>query len=90
VPRHIGIHNYFAHRLTLRLMSVQDRTTEFKTCVDSIRNRSALGTRTADAKQRLIQAKNVGSKGEFSRLATGIGKEISSTNIKLNKLGQCV
>jgi len=72
-------------------MSVQDRTTEFKTCVDSIRNRSALGTRTADAKQRLIQAKNVGSnKGEFSRLANGIGKEISSTNIKLNKLGQCV
>ena len=73
-----------------RLMSVQDRTTEFKTCVDSIRNRSALGNRTADAKQRLIQAKAAGSKGEFSRLANGIGKEISSTNIKLNKLGQCV
>ena len=68
-------------------MSIQDRTTEFKTCVDSIQNRSTYSIRAADAKQRLIQAKAAGGKGEFSRLANGIGKEISSTNIKLNKLG---
>jgi hypothetical protein len=71
-------------------MSIQDRTTEFRTCVDSIRNRSTLSNRAADAKQRLIHAKAAGSKSEFSRLANGIGREISSTDIKLNKLGQCV
>ncbi|KAJ3507181.1 hypothetical protein NLJ89_g6450 [Agrocybe chaxingu] len=70
-------------------MSIQDRTNEFKACVDSIRNRSALGNRGLDAKQRLIQnnAKSA-TKGEFSRMASSIGKEISSTTIKLNKLGQ--
>lgn len=69
-------------------MSIQDRTNEFKSCVDSIRNRSALGNRAAEAKQRLIQSKAT-NKGEFSRMANSIGKEISSTTIKLNKLGQC-
>ncbi|KDR85402.1 hypothetical protein GALMADRAFT_52516 [Galerina marginata CBS 339.88] len=70
-------------------MSIQDRTHEFKSCVDSIRNRTALGNRGLDAKQRLIQANaKSGSKGEFSRMASSIGKDISSTTIKLNKLGQ--
>ncbi|KAF9527746.1 integral membrane protein sed5 [Crepidotus variabilis] len=70
------------------MTSIQDRTNEFRSCVDSIRNRSATKNKGADAKQRLIQAKAAGTKGEFSRMANGIGKEISSTNIKLNKLGQ--
>lgn len=69
-------------------MSIQDRTNEFKACVDSINNRSAFGKRGADSKQRLIQTRSA-TKGEFSRMASAIGKEISSTNIKLNKLGQC-
>lgn len=68
-------------------MSIQDRTNEFKACVDSINNRSAFGKRGADSKQRLIQTKSA-NKGEFSRMASAIGKEISSTTIKLNKLGQ--
>jgi len=70
-------------------MSIQDRTNEFKACVDSIRNRSAFSSRNADAKQRLIETKLSGNKSEFSRMANAIGKDISSTNIKLNKLGQC-
>ena len=69
-------------------MSVQDRTHEFKSCVDSIRNRTALGNRGMEAKQRLLQNKS-GQKSEFSRMASSIGKEISSTSIKLNKLAQC-
>ena len=69
-------------------MSIQDRTNEFKSCVESIRNRSALANRGSDVKQRLIQSKS-NAKGEFSRMASSIGKEISSTNLKLNKLAQC-
>ncbi|PPQ71121.1 hypothetical protein CVT24_009857 [Panaeolus cyanescens] len=69
-------------------MSVQDRTNEFKSCVDSIRSRSALGPRHAEAKQRLLQQNNTKTKGEFSRMASSIGKDINSTNLKLNKLGQ--
>ncbi|KAF9056570.1 t-SNARE [Panaeolus papilionaceus] len=69
-------------------MSLQDRTNEFKSCVDSIRSRSALGSRHAEAKQRLLQQNNTKTKGEFSRMASSIGKDISSTNLKLNKLGQ--
>jgi len=70
-------------------MSIQDRTHEFKSCVDSIRSRTALGAHGAEAKQRLIQANAKSStKSEFSRMASSIGKDISSTTIKLNKLGQ--
>ncbi|KIM47809.1 hypothetical protein M413DRAFT_439488 [Hebeloma cylindrosporum] len=69
-------------------MSIQDRTHEFKSCVDSIRSRTALGPRAAEAKQRLLQTNGKPSKSEFSRMASSIGKDISSTTIKLNKLGQ--
>lgn len=72
------------------MTSTQDRTNEFKACVDSIRNRSALGNRNSESKQRLLQnnTKSPG-KGEFSHMASSIGKDISSTTLKLNKLAQC-
>jgi len=81
----VAIHIFF---LSILLMSLQDRTHEFKSCVDSIRSRTALGPRGAEAKQRLIQTNGKPSKSEFSRMASSIGKDISSTTIKLNKLGQ--
>ncbi|KAL4241640.1 syntaxin family protein [Abortiporus biennis] len=69
-------------------MPVQDRTNEFRACVESIRNRSSLPPRAAEAKQRLLQNRGEGRKSEFTLTATAIGKEISSTAIKLNKLAQ--
>lgn len=71
-------------------MPVQDRTNEFRACVESIRNRSSLPPRGGEAKQRLLQSQGraEGSKSEFTRMANAIGKDISSTNLKLNKLGQ--
>lgn len=73
-----------------RKMPVQDRTNEFRACVESIRNRSSLPSRGAEQKQRLLQTQGraEGSKSEFTRMANAIGKDISSTNLKLNKLGQ--
>ncbi|KAF8202991.1 t-SNARE [Pholiota molesta] len=70
-------------------MSIQDRTHEFKSCVDSIRNRTALGNRGLESKQRLLQG-NAKSrpKSEFSQMASSIGRDISNTSIKLNKLAQ--
>ena len=68
-------------------MPVQDRTNEFRACVESIRNRSSLPLR-AEAKQRLLQTRAEGSKLEFTRMASAIGKDISGTSIKLGKLGQ--
>ncbi|KAI0361357.1 t-SNARE [Trametes cingulata] len=69
-------------------MPVQDRTNEFRACVESIRNRSSLPSRGAEQKQRLLQAKASGSKSEFTRMASAIGKDISSTTVKLGKLAQ--
>ncbi|KAG6866063.1 hypothetical protein C0991_009160 [Blastosporella zonata] len=69
-------------------MPTQDRTTEFRACVESIHNRSSIPPRGAEAKQRLLNGKPSGSKSEFSRMASAIGKDISSTSIKLNKLAQ--
>jgi len=68
-------------------MPVQDRTNEFNTCVDSIISRSSMPSRR-DAKQRLLQNGKSSPKSEFSRMASAIGKDISSTNIKLGKLSQ--
>ncbi|TFK77298.1 t-SNARE [Pluteus cervinus] len=66
-------------------MPVQDRTNEFKACMDSIRSRTA----GPEAKQRLLQPNGkAGPKSEFSRMAAAIGKDISSTTIKLSKLAQ--
>ncbi|KAL0951469.1 hypothetical protein HGRIS_008157 [Hohenbuehelia grisea] len=70
-------------------MPIQDRTNEFKACVDSIRSRSSIPPRQSEAKQRLLQANGKpGGKSEFSRMASSIGKDISSTTIKLGKLAQ--
>ncbi|KZT30734.1 integral membrane protein sed5 [Neolentinus lepideus HHB14362 ss-1] len=70
-------------------MPVQDRTNEFRSCVESIRNRSSLPSRNAESKQRLLNGNaKPGDKSEFSRLASAIGKDISSTTVKLGKLAQ--
>ncbi|KAF9270016.1 t-SNARE [Marasmius fiardii PR-910] len=66
-------------------MPVQDRTNEFRTCVDSIRKRSAPAK---EAKQKLLNGKAGGSKTEFTKMASAIGKDLSSTNLKLGKLSQ--
>lgn len=71
-------------------MSIQDRTNEFKACVESIRSRSALPVRGSEAKQRLLQAGGRTNKSEFSRMASTIGKDISGTTLKLSKLAQCM
>jgi syntaxin 5 len=74
-------------------MPVQDRTNEFRACVDSIRTRSSYPAR-GGAKDKLLQSPNGhgsaknGQKSEFSRMAMAIGKEISSTTLKLQKLAQ--
>ncbi|TFY72412.1 hypothetical protein EVG20_g598 [Dentipellis fragilis] len=69
-------------------MPVQDRTNEFRACVESIRNRSSLPSRGAEAKQRLLQSQGRGEKSEFSRTAIAIAKDITSSNLKLAKLAQ--
>ncbi|KAF5368465.1 hypothetical protein D9758_002310 [Tetrapyrgos nigripes] len=69
-------------------MPIQDRTNEFKACVDSITSRSSFPNRRGEHKQKLLNGKAGSSKSEFSRMATAIGKDISSTNLKLNKLTQ--
>ncbi|TRM65921.1 t-SNARE [Schizophyllum amplum] len=65
-------------------MPIQDRTNEFRACVESIRTRSSL----PPARQRLLNGKQPGGKSEFARMATAIGKEISNTSLKLGKLAQ--
>ncbi|KAI8980762.1 t-SNARE [Trametes punicea] len=69
-------------------MPVQDRTNEFRACVESIRNRSSFPSKGAEQKQRLLQSRAGGSKSEFTRMAAAIGKDISSTTVKLGKLAQ--
>lgn len=63
-------------------MPVQDRTIEFRTCVESIRNRTAL------AKPHAHRAPKPGSKSEFARMAGAIGRDIAGCSIKLEKLAQ--
>ena len=73
----------------IAVMPIQDRTNEFRTCVESIRNRSATRPRGSEAKQHLLQPNGKpGNKSEFSRMASAIGKDISSTTLKLGKLAQ--
>lgn len=73
-------------------MPAQDRTNEFLSCVESIRNRSsAIPSRGNEARQRLISGpdgKRPGGKSEFARMAAGIGKDITGTTAKLAKLAQ--
>jgi len=68
-------------------MPIQDRTNEFRSCVESIRSRSSL-PRGAESKQRLLRNGKTTTKSEFSRMASAIGKDINSTSIKLGKLAQ--
>lgn len=70
-------------------MPVQDRTNEFRACVESIRNRSTISSRNSEQKQRLLhgQAKD-SPKTEFTRLASAIAKDINTTTIRLGKLAQ--
>ncbi|ETW87090.1 hypothetical protein HETIRDRAFT_437732 [Heterobasidion irregulare TC 32-1] len=65
----------------------QDRTNEFRACVESIRNRSSLPARTVE-KQRLLQQGRGDNASEFSRMAKVIAKDISTTSTKLGKLAQ--
>ena len=67
-------------------MPIQDRSNEFRSCVQSIRSRSI----APPAKQRLLNKRSgvEPEKGEFSAASTGIRKAISATALKLNKLGQ--
>lgn len=70
-------------------MPVQDRTNEFKACVESIRNRSTISPRNAEEKQRLLHSQAKDSpKSEFTRLASAIAKDINTTTIRLGKLAQ--
>ncbi|THH18568.1 hypothetical protein EW146_g2453 [Bondarzewia mesenterica] len=66
---------------------IQDRTNEFRACVESIRNRSSLPARAVE-KQRLLQQGRESPKSEFSRTASSIAKDISTTSTKLGKLAQ--
>ncbi|KAJ7293097.1 t-SNARE [Mycena rebaudengoi] len=67
-------------------MPIQDRTHEFRSCVESIRSRSS--PRGAESKQRLLRNGKTTTKSEFSRMASTIGRDISSTTVKLGKLAQ--
>ncbi|KAG9083576.1 cis-Golgi t-SNARE syntaxin [Ceratobasidium sp. UAMH 11750] len=65
-------------------MPVQDRTLEFRTCVDSIRNRSA----NPPKPKRQLAGPSGGNKSEFARMAGAIGRDIAGTTVKLEKLAQ--
>ncbi|CAG8590452.1 7995_t:CDS:2 [Gigaspora margarita] len=83
-------------------MSVKDRTSEFHAAVESIRSRSSNGHGSFQARHNLehrrpllggnntggksINGSNGLNKGEFSRMAGAIGKDISMTTAKLQKL----
>ena len=62
-------------------MPLQDRTNEFLSCVESIRNRSSLPAKVPSKQRR-------DNKSEFTRMASVIGKDISATTVKLGKLAQ--
>jgi syntaxin 5 len=67
-------------------MPNQDRTKEFRSCVDSIRTRSAQPARNVEKQRLLAQRKQ--NTSEFTRMAEEIAKDISSTSLRLTKLGQ--
>ncbi|CAG8652209.1 23930_t:CDS:2 [Dentiscutata erythropus] len=83
-------------------MSVKDRTSEFHAAVESIRSRSSNGHGGFQARHNLehrrpllggnntggkpINGSNGLNKGEFSRMAGAIGKDINMTTAKLQKL----
>ncbi|CAG8585777.1 16161_t:CDS:2, partial [Racocetra fulgida] len=87
-------------------MSVKDRTSEFHAAVESIRSRSSNGHGGFQARHNLehrrpllggnntggkpINGSNGLNKGEFSRMAGAIGKDINITAAKLQKLTKCM
>ena len=70
-------------------MPLQDRTNEFLSCVESIRNRSSLPVNAPSKQRRFNDKARANSKSEFTRMASVIGKEITATTVKLGKLAQC-
>ena len=62
-------------------MPLQDRTNEFLSCVESIRGRSSLPAKVPSKQRR-------DNKSDFTRMASVIGKDISTTTVKLSKLAQ--
>ncbi|CAK5280615.1 unnamed protein product [Mycena citricolor] len=62
----------------------QDRTNEFRSCVESIRTRSSL-PHGAGIKQRNGRTQQ---KSEFSQMSSAIGDDIDKTSTKLGKLAQ--
>lgn len=79
-------------------MPLQDRTNEFITCVDSIRKRSGFNHSSGPSSKLLngnrpngngngMSPGGSGAKSEFTRMANAIGKDLSSTGLKLGKLG---
>jgi len=68
-------------------MPLQDRTNEFLACVESIRTRSSLPAKHPSKHLFDKQARG-DSKSEFTCMASAIGKDISSTTVKLGKLAQ--
>jgi len=70
-------------------MPLQDRTNEFLSCVESIRSRSSLPPKNPGKQRLLDKQARADSKSEFTRMASAIGKDISSTTLKLGKLAQC-
>lgn len=67
-------------------MPIQDRSNEFRSCVQSIRTRSV----GPPAKQKPLKKRDGdgAEKSNFSIASAGIRKAISETALKLNKLGQ--
>ncbi|KAG8859573.1 cis-Golgi t-SNARE syntaxin [Tulasnella sp. 330] len=71
------------------IMPALDRTTEFRACVESISKRSAsIPTPNTEQKQRLLPNGVAKGKSEFASMASGIGKDITNTTVKLGKLAQ--
>jgi len=66
-------------------MPARDRTNEFYACVDSVQSRRVV--KRSEQKQRLLP-NGVAGKGEFTRMASAIGKDIAETTRKLGKLAQ--
>jgi len=69
-------------------MPLQDRTNEFLACVESIRSRSSLPPKNPGKQRLLDKQARADSKSDFTRMASTIGKDISSTTVKLGKLAQ--
>ena len=80
--------SYF-HLIKRYTMPTQDRTNEFRACVESIRNRSSISSRAAEQRQALLQRHGKENKSDFSRMASAISKDINTTTLKLGKLAQC-